>query len=198
MRTQFFPDTITDSLNVSVNWKGAGAEDIDNAIVQLLEPALQNVEGVTSTNSVSYEGRTRISLEFEPGWEMSKAADDAKTAVNAVTDLPESADDPVVYFRSWRDRVTDVIISGPVSVDHLGRFADEFAVNLFSRGVALTSIRGVEAPKTVILVPESELVRNNTSLAEISHAVGEEAKADPTGEVGGFGASQGGHRKTVN
>jgi hypothetical protein len=27
---------------------------------------------------------------------------------------------------AWRDRVTDVVITGPVGVDQLGRFADEF------------------------------------------------------------------------
>ena len=40
MRAQFFPDIVSDSIDVSVRWDGAGAEDIDTAIVQLLEPAL--------------------------------------------------------------------------------------------------------------------------------------------------------------
>ena len=40
MRTQFFPDVIIDTVTVSVNWDGAGAEDVDQAIMQVLEPAL--------------------------------------------------------------------------------------------------------------------------------------------------------------
>ena len=29
MRAQFFPDVVVDDLTVSVNWSGAGAEDVD-------------------------------------------------------------------------------------------------------------------------------------------------------------------------
>ena len=39
MRAQFFPDVIIDNVTVSVAWQGAGAEDIDTAIIQTLEPA---------------------------------------------------------------------------------------------------------------------------------------------------------------
>jgi multidrug efflux pump subunit AcrB len=40
MRAQFFPDVVVDDLTVSVAWQGAGAEDVDAAIVQVLEPVL--------------------------------------------------------------------------------------------------------------------------------------------------------------
>ena len=40
MRAQFFPDVIIDNVTVSVEWEGAGAEDVDAAIMQVLEPAL--------------------------------------------------------------------------------------------------------------------------------------------------------------
>ena len=45
MRAQFFPDVIIESVSVSVVWDGAGAEDVDRAIVQLIEPALLGVRG---------------------------------------------------------------------------------------------------------------------------------------------------------
>ncbi len=184
MRSQFFPDVTFDSVNVSVAWEGAGAESIDEAVVQVLEPALKNVDGVTSTLAVSTEGRARITLEFETGWSMDRATDDTKAAVDAVTGLPSAVEEPVVSRRSWRDRVTDVVIAGPVSVDQLGRLADEFAAELFSRGVSRATIRGVEAPRTIVEVPQASLVRNNVDISEIATAIGEEAKTDPSGEVG--------------
>ena len=67
MRAQFFPDVVIDNVSVSVSWEGAGAEDVDNAIVQVLEPALLSVEGVESSEATSSQGRARISLDFEPG-----------------------------------------------------------------------------------------------------------------------------------
>ena len=53
MRAQFFPDVVVDDIDVTVVWDGAGAADVDAAIVQVLEPELQGVEGVTETSARS-------------------------------------------------------------------------------------------------------------------------------------------------
>ena len=185
MRAQFFPDVIVDEVDVSVRWDGAGAEDVDAAIVQVLEPALLAVEGVSGTSAVSREGRASIELEFEPGWDMSRAADDVQTAVDAVGTLPVDADDPEVRRGAWRDRVTDVVITGPVGVDQLARFADEFVVRLFAAGVTRTTIRGIAAQETVVEVPSIQLIRHDVTLSEIADAIAAEAETDPAGEVTG-------------
>ena len=134
IRSQFFPDIVIDNVSVNVQWDGAGPEDVDNGVVALLEPALLAVEGVESSSSVAREGSASITLDFEPDWDMARAAEDVTTAVESVRNLPEGAEDPTVRRGAWRDRVTDVVISGPVSVDQLGRFADEFAARLFAQG----------------------------------------------------------------
>ncbi|MCG6903865.1 MAG: efflux RND transporter permease subunit, partial [Rhodobacter sp.] len=188
MRAQFFPDVIIDNVRINVAWDGAGAEDVDRAIVQLLEPALISVEGVESSEATSREGSTSILLEFEPGWDMGRAADDVQAAVDVVTNLPEDADDPVVRRGAWRDRVTDVVITGPVGVDQLGRFADEFVTRLFAVGVTRTTIRGIAAPETVVEVPSLSLVRHDITMREIADAIAAEAEADPAGDVGGANA----------
>uniref|UniRef100_UPI002492B684 efflux RND transporter permease subunit n=1 Tax=Limimaricola cinnabarinus TaxID=1125964 RepID=UPI002492B684 len=94
IRAQFFPDTVSDSLSVSVAWSGAGAADVDRAVVQLLEPAMLAVEGVTASEARSSEGRASISVEFEPGTDMSEAEDMMQSAIDAVTGLPEGAEEP--------------------------------------------------------------------------------------------------------
>jgi multidrug efflux pump subunit AcrB len=188
IRSQFFPDVIIDSVTVTVAWQGAGPEDVDSGIVAVLEPALLAVEGIESSESTATQGRARIYLEFEPGWDMARAADDVKVAVDAVTGLPDGADDPNVRRGAWRDRVTDVVISGPVSPDQLGRFADEFTARLFRAGVTRTTIRGVSAPEIVINAPELSLIRNDVSLRQIADAIAEEAEADPAGDVAGGAA----------
>ncbi|WP_239113568.1 efflux RND transporter permease subunit [Shimia biformata] len=183
MRAQFFPDVIVDSVSVSVAWDGAGADDVDAAIVQVLEPALLAVEGVASSEARSTEGSARISLEFEPGWDMARAADDVQTAVDTISTLPEDADDPQVRRGAWRDRVTDVVITGPVAVDQLGRFADEFLTRLFAEGVTRTTIRGLAAPRTLVEVPSVKLITYDITMAEIAQAIAAEVDANPAGDV---------------
>ncbi|WP_276718402.1 efflux RND transporter permease subunit [Pseudooceanicola nitratireducens] len=188
MRAQFFPDTIVDDITVTVAWDGAGAEDIDSAIVQLMEPALLAVEGVESSTSTSTEGRASINLEFEPGWDMSRAGDDVQAAVDAISTLPEESEDPEIRRGGWRDRVTDVVITGPVDVDQLGRFADEFVTRLFAEGVTRTTIRGVAAPQTMVEVPSVNLIAHDITMAEIASAIAAEVDASPAGDVTGANA----------
>ncbi len=183
MRAQFFPDIVVDDLTVSVAWQGAGAEDVDAAIVQVLEPVLLGIEGVTSSSSNSREGRASIRLEFDPGYDIDRAAEDVQLAVDSATNLPEDAEDPSVRRGGWSDRVTDVVITGPVSVDQLGRFADEFSTRLFAEGVTRVIVQGVAAPSTIVEVPSLSLIQYDIGLSDISRRIAEEADADPAGDV---------------
>ncbi|WP_299691420.1 efflux RND transporter permease subunit [uncultured Tateyamaria sp.] len=188
LRAQFFPDVIIDNVSVSVQWDGAGAEDVDAGIVQVLEPGLLSVEGVESSSARSTEGSASITLEFEPGWDMGRAADDVQTAVDAITTLPEDAEEPTVRRGAWRDRVTDLVITGPVSPEQLGVFADELVARLFSEGVTRTTIRGVAAPQTMVEVPSLQMIANDVTMAEIAAAIAGEVDADPAGDVTGANA----------
>ncbi len=188
MRAQFFPDVILDNVGVTTLWEGAGAEDVDEAVSQVLETALLGVEGVESSESTSREGRSLVTLEFEPGWDMARAANDVQTAVDAITGLPEEAEEPVVRRGAWRDRVTDVVITGPVAPAQLGRFADEFVTRLFAAGVTRTTIQGVAAPQTLVEVPLAKLIAHDVTMAEIAAAIAGEVDADPAGDVEGANA----------
>ena len=185
MRAQFFPDIISDNISVSVRWSGAGAEDVDAGIVQILEPALLAVEGVASSSARSSEGSARIVLEFEPGWDMSRAASDVQDALDATANLPADADDPRLRRGGWSDRVTDVVVTGPVGIDQLGRITDEFVARLFDAGITRTTVRGIASPEITIEVTSAALVRHDVTLDEIARAIRAEISADPAGDVGG-------------
>ncbi|MGH1577752.1 efflux RND transporter permease subunit [Planktotalea sp.] len=185
MRAQFFPDVVVDTVSVSVTWDGAGAEDVDAAIVQVLEPALLAVEGVDSSSATSREGSASVALEFEPSWDMARAADDVQSAVDLVTGLPDEAEEPVVRRGQWRDRVTDVVIAGPVGVEQLALFADEMIIRLFASGVTRTTVRGVAAGQTLVEVPSRNLIAYDLAMSEIAEAIAAEVDADPAGDVSG-------------
>jgi multidrug efflux pump subunit AcrB len=183
MRAQFFPDVVNETVELRFTWDGAGAEDVDEGIVAVVEPTLLAVAGVVSSEAASNEGRAYIALEFEPGWDMDRASDDVQAALDTITDLPQDAEEGQVRRGNWFDRVTDVVITGPVATEQIGRFADEFVTRLFDVGVTNTTIRGVAAPETMVEVPSANLIRYDITMAEIARVIGEAVATAPAGDV---------------
>lgn len=188
MRAQFFPDVILERVNVTVEWDGAGPEDVDSGIVQLLDPVLLAVEGVANTESKSREGSAAFELYFEPNWDMARAVEEVRTAVDSVTNLPEDAEEPSIRRAAWRDRVTDVVITGSIEAEQLAKFTDELISRLFAAGVTRTTIRGLAAPRIVVEVPTAQLIANNITMSEIASAIAAEVTANPAGDVAGANA----------
>ncbi|MBA3910026.1 MAG: acriflavine resistance protein B [Rhodobacter sp.] len=184
MRAQYFPDVVLNEVSVTVTWDGAGAEDVDRAIVQVLEPAFLTIEGVAAVRSRASEGRASIDLEFEPNLDLATAEEEVQATVDAINTLPGGIEDPVVTSAAWRDRVTDVLISGPVGVDQLARFADEFTGRLFAAGITRATISGLAASETVVEVPSTALMQHDITMAEVAEAIGAAVADAPAGELG--------------
>lgn len=183
MRTQYFPDVVLDDIQIVTAWDDAGPEDVDSAIVAPLMPGLMAVDGVESSNSVARTGKSVITLNFEPGWDMAQALSDVEGAVAAVTSLPIDVGETRITRRAWRDRVTDVVVSGPVGVDQLARFTDDLVRRLYAAGVTRTTVYGIADPEIDIVVETGALIRENVSLSEIAAAVGAAAQSSPAGDI---------------
>ncbi|MCA0273415.1 MAG: efflux RND transporter permease subunit [Proteobacteria bacterium] len=185
LRAQYFPDVVTQDIIVRVKWAGAGPEDVDRGIVQLTEPALRAVDGVDHVTAISREGRADFTLDFGPGEDMDRALDDVETVVAGIANLPADAETPVVSRSAWRDRVTGLVITGPVEPAQLLRLADELRSRLFEAGVTRAVIEGIASPEVQVEVPLAELMRHGLTLSEIGRRVSAEVTTDPAGEVSG-------------
>lgn len=184
LRAQFFPDVVQERVSVSVTWTGAGAEDMDRGVIEILEPSLLAVENVANITSNAREGSASITLEFEPGANMIQAAEDVQAAVDgARRSLPAEAEEPTIRRGGWSDKVVDVMISGPGGVELLARYADELKTALFRAGVQQASIQGVTDPSIRVEAPNAALEREGLTLNDVSTAIAGAYKASPAGEL---------------
>ncbi|WP_417690934.1 efflux RND transporter permease subunit [Roseibium sp.] len=184
IRTQYFPDIVREEVDVSVTWPGAGPEDMDRAVIEILAPQLLSVEGVSEATSVAREGRASIELEFEADWDMGKATDEVKALVDqAKSNLPEGAEEPEVTRSSFRDRVTNVVIYGPVDEEQLSQFAEDLQTRLFQEGVTRVSIYGTADPVIRVMAREGDLIRHDLQLQDIANVLANEMDTTPAGEV---------------
>ena len=188
MRAQFLPDVEIDEIRVTVDWDGAGPKDVDAAIVAPLQPVLLEVSGVAESDATAQQDRARITLEFEPGWDMAQALQDVQTAVDGITTLPQDADPPEVTRRVWQDRVTDVVITGPVGIDQLVRYTDDFVAELYAAGITRTTVQGIADPEIAVTVDMLSLIRHDLTLQQIADAVAADVDSLPAGTLDGANA----------
>ena len=189
IRTQFFPDFVREEVNVNITWSGAGPEDLDRSVVEILGPQLLAINGVDEATSVAREGSVRINLEFEDDWDMGQATDEVKAAVDqARSSLPDGIEEPVISRGVYSDRVTDIVIYGPVDIDQLARFAEDLQTILFRQGVTRVSLQGLADPIIRINVGEAMLVRHDLTLSDVADIVSAEMETTPSGDVSGGSA----------
>lgn len=82
-------------VNVSTRYTGANAEIIEQQITEPLEKAVNGVEGVRTITSSSSQGSSNITVEFELGVDLEKAANDVREKVSqALNSLPQDIDAP--------------------------------------------------------------------------------------------------------
>ncbi len=159
MRTQFFPDVVVDNITIDIRWPGAGAEDVDTAIVQLVSPVLQAVEGVTEVSARSTEGRARFTLEFETDWDMARASAEVQDAIDAVANLPEDAEAPVTRRSNWSD------------------------ARLFDAGITRAEVAGIASGEVAVTVSSRNLIEHDLTLGDIATAIRAAVNTDPTGDI---------------
>ncbi|EFO31787.1 AcrB/AcrD/AcrF family transporter [Roseibium sp. TrichSKD4] len=189
IRTQYFPDFVIERVSVNVSWPGAGPEDMDRAVTEVLGARLFAINGVEEASAVAREGRASIDLEFEDGWDMGQATDEVKAAVDQVrSSLPEGIEEPTVTRTVYRDRVTNIVLFGPVSIDQLSQFAEDLQSRLFQQGITRVSIQGTADPVLRVNVEEADLIRHDISLREIADALQGDIDTVPAGDVTGGGA----------
>ena len=88
-----FPSVDQPIISVNVSYPGANAEVIMNQITEPLEQNINGIPGIRSLSSVSSQGSSRITVEFELSVDMETAANDVRDKVSrAQRYLPRDCD----------------------------------------------------------------------------------------------------------
>ena len=92
-----FPSVDPPIINVRASYPGANSDVIETQITEPLEQSINTVPGIRSLTSVSRQGSSNITVEFELSVDMEAAANDVRDKVaQAQRLLPRDADPPVV------------------------------------------------------------------------------------------------------
>lgn len=92
-----YPSVEAPIVTVSTGYVGANADVIESQITEPLEESINGIAGIRTLTSVSRDGRSTITVEFDLSVDLETAANDVRDRVSrSLYYLPPDADPPIV------------------------------------------------------------------------------------------------------
>ncbi|MGH9935383.1 MAG: efflux RND transporter permease subunit, partial [Blastocatellia bacterium] len=182
-----FPAVDVPTVTVRASLPGASPEEAEATLAQVLEEAVNTVEGVETLRSVSSQGRTFVMATFNLGRDIDDAAQDVRDRVQGVTRLfPPGTDPPIVQkFDSERQGIMTIALSSNRSVRELSELADKVVKKQLERssGVGEIGVWGGTIRSVNIWADADRLAAYRIPITQVRNAVVRQNSDVPGGNV---------------
>ena len=172
MRRETFPDFAASELEISVVYIGATAEEVEEGVCRVIEDALDGVANVEEVRSQAFEGRGRIVAKMESGADFTNFEAEVKTEVDAITTLPDLAEEPIISSLGRTDMVVELAVTADLPSHELEAYCDNLKDRLQSEaGVSLVDLKGFSDRQFRVEVDRLALGAQGLSLADVASAI---------------------------
>ncbi|MCL1036209.1 multidrug efflux RND transporter permease subunit [Shewanella submarina] len=182
------PDVESPVVTVMTTYKGAAASIMESQVTQVLEDQITGISGIEEVTSVTRNGMSRITVEFELGWDLIEGVSDVRDAVaRAQRSLPDDADDPMVSRDngSGEPAVYLNLKSAIMDRTQLTDYAQRVLVDRFSllTGVSSVSMTGALYQVMYVQLEPELMAGRDVTTADIIAALRAENVEAPGGQV---------------
>lgn len=182
-----FPDVDFPTINISVTWEGASPESIESDVVEPIEEAVMQVEGVKSITSNARQGSGSITVELDLSRNVDLALQDVTTKVSqAQRRLPNDVDPPVVSKTNPEDQpIMWIGLSGPYAPQMLSDYANYRVKEKLQtvEGVGEVTLGGSLERNVRIWVDSQKLDARGLTVTDIIAALNREHVELPAGRI---------------
>jgi len=184
------PDIDMPVIMISTTYKNAGPESVEKSVTQLLESALVSVSGLQEMTSTSSEGSSRITLEFDYGYDLDVATADIRDKLDRVKNsLPDNAGTPSIFKMDSNSMpIIRLAVRGNRTTDDLKQIAEDSIVDSLEQvdGVAEASVSGGRTKIVRVELSQNRLAAYNLTFSAVSSALSKQNL-----ELGGGKISEG-------
>ena len=177
---RLYPAIDPPTISVQTSYAGANPEIMESQITEPLEKAINGIEGVKSISSGSAIGSSNITVEFNVGADLEKAANDVrdKTA-QAARSLPQDIDAPPVVSKA--DANSDPIITLAVQSTKMNAYElSDYAENVLQEkfqtipGVSAVGVFGQKRPAMRLWLNPDKMVAYGVTAQDVYTVVNKE------------------------
>lgn len=185
-----YPSIDPPIITVSTSYIGANADVIESQITEPLEEQINGIAGIRSLTSVSRDGRSSITVEFDVSIDLEAAANDVRDRVSiARSRLPQDIDPPTVS-KADADAVPIIFLNVKSDKRNLLAITD-IAQNIFKErlqtipGVSQINIWGERRYSMRLWMDPAKLAAFNITPLDIRNALNKENIELPSGRIEG-------------
>lgn len=182
------PDVDFPLVMVSVSFAGTSPEEMESLVTKPIEDAVSSLSGIKNLSSVTREGSSQITIEFEFGTDPKLAANEVREKVAVARKrLPDQADEPVIQrFDMGAQAIVYYSLSSDTrSSGDIRKLATDIVKDELQRidGVADVTISGGSEREIRVAVDSKKLAAYSISMAQILDAVNSQNLNAPGGRV---------------
>ena len=112
VRKEGFPAFAAETVTITVPILGGTPENVERGVAIQIEESLQSVSGIDEVRSVSSDNLSTVTVRAIEGYPITRLLDDVKVQVDAIPNLPEQAEKPIVKENKRQSQVLWVEIYG--------------------------------------------------------------------------------------
>lgn len=183
-----YPNIETPTVSISTTYTGAAPSVIEAKVTQIIENSVAGIDGISTINSTSKEGKSTVRIEFTANKDLSSAVNDVRDKVSrSVNKLPPEADSPIIA--KFDSDATPIMILAVTSnkmsrmevTDYINRYLlDKFSI---VDGVAEASIVGGREKSIRIWLKKNAMAARRITVTDVENALKRENIDYPSGRI---------------
>ncbi|MDD5477658.1 MAG: efflux RND transporter permease subunit [Candidatus Omnitrophica bacterium] len=181
------PDVDFPVVSVSVTWEGASPEVMETDVTDIIENAVMSVEGLKEVTSVSMQGVTQITLEFNLNRNIDVALQEVQAKIaQAQRNLPRDIDPPVINKTNPEDQpIVWLALSGDLPIKDLCRYTNETLKDQFTivPGVGDIRLGGYVDPNLRVWLDAEKMQQMELTVEDVLNAINFQHADIPSGYI---------------
>lgn len=183
-----YPDVEFPIVVVTVTYTGASPEEMESLVTKPIEDAVSSVASIKTLSSITREGISQVTLEFDFGTDPKLAANDVREKVAGVRKrLPDQIDEPVVqrYDITAQSIVYFSLASETRSRGEIRKLAEDIVKDELQRldGVAEVNVFGAALREIHIYIDPQRVEAYNIDHQQILDVIDSHNINTPGGRV---------------
>ncbi len=184
LKRETFPDYAPQNIEVRIIYPGASTEDVEEAICQRVEDAIDGINDVDEVSCVAREGISTTVVEMIEGGDITIFMNDIKSEIESIDNFPEQVELPIIKELGRTDEVVSIAITGPMETTDLKAYAEQIKTKMLREpNITQINIQGFSEHQLRIEIPKHILHRYGLNMSDIATTISRQGVDLPSGSL---------------